>query len=62
MARSWIIRVTTIFFRTYNTLRILRLGKYFANFNEFYNGYERTEQLCLLPAGLPALIPQRPKN
>ena len=28
-------------------LRILRLGEKYAYFTVFYNGFERTEQLCL---------------
>jgi len=30
-------------------LRILRLGEKYAYFTVFYNGFERTEQLCLNP-------------
>jgi len=31
--------VQAVLFRTYNTYYNLRLRKKFANFNEFYNGY-----------------------
>ena len=29
-------------------LRILRLGEKYAYFTVFYNGFERTEQLCIV--------------
>jgi len=30
------------------SLRILRLGENYAYFTVFYNGFERTEQLCIV--------------